>query len=391
MISNFMILIIPQWTTPSISMIQMGYSYGQDDVPLMCFNGPKTFQLGWFPSHYETLVFPNFSWSGGLYHSLDQSSIPPTGKMVIKIPGFVTSSGTSTEYLDYYVSFNRANGNNIGTQEASNKVVIHTSQNDAFTYAPKSKLVSVLSAGGDFQFTVRDIPVTVTVSPTIDLSVRTPHATITIVSGTPSPTSFSFAPSMSIAPSSSPSVLVPVPSSSPSSSQSPSSSFYGIKTPYIGGTYWAASKGGIMFDITATQDIAIIRLDIKLFYVNFPGFNSATDIEIYTKVGSYKGYQASMSSWTKHMDRTTINPPNVDDVDSLFLTPLKSDIFNPIVVPGGATVAIFITNRDANNYIEMSHLSSAAEHTSGDGEIKVETGTFQKYEEFSGSENDARW
>ena len=69
----------------------MGYSYGDDDGPLMCFNGPKTYQLNWFPNHYTTLTAPDYNWSGNLYHSLDENSIPSGGMMVIKVPGFTTT------------------------------------------------------------------------------------------------------------------------------------------------------------------------------------------------------------------------------------------------------------------------------------------------------------
>ncbi|KAI2503877.1 Gametolysin peptidase M11 [Fragilaria crotonensis] len=33
----------------------MGYSYGNDDGPIMCFNGPKTWQLGWFSEYHVDL------------------------------------------------------------------------------------------------------------------------------------------------------------------------------------------------------------------------------------------------------------------------------------------------------------------------------------------------
>lgn len=110
----------------------MGYSYSGDDTPKMCFNGPKTFQLNWFPTHYKTLAFPDYNWSGNLYHSLDANNIGATDMMIIKIPGFTSSY--SSEYLDYYVSFNKYSGENSGTYEARNKVAVHSSQSETFVW-----------------------------------------------------------------------------------------------------------------------------------------------------------------------------------------------------------------------------------------------------------------
>jgi len=360
----------------------MGYSYSDDDGPLMCFNGPKTFQLNWFPDHCKTLTNLDYNWAGNLYHPLDESSIPSGDMMVIKIPGF---SGYSSDYLDYFISFNKKSGQNIGTKEAINKVAIHISQTNQYVWAPKSKLVVELAAGGSFEFTALNIIVVVDVSD-INLSANPPYATVSINSGTESP-SLSIVPSLSNMPSQFPSTFPSVmPSPVNGISLAPTSEYTQLYTNFLYGEFYAASKSGIMFDIVATEDIVITRFDIDLFYVNYDGLTFPTDVEIYTKEGSHKGYEANMAVWTQHMDTTTVDPPDVYDVSTLGLTPLKPDILPPIIIGQDTTVSVFITNIDANNFIEMAYSSSAIDYS--DDAITVETGYFQKYEDFVGNDED---
>ncbi len=369
----------------------MGYSYSGDDTPLMCFNGPKTYQLKWFETHHKTLTYPNYNWLGTIYHSLDADNLALTDVMIVKIPGF--SEGTRSEdYLDYYVSFNKYSGQNIGTKEARDKVAIHSSQTETYVWAPKSKLLAELGVGQQFEFTALGIDVIVEVT-AIDTTSNTPSATLTITSGTEAP-SQSFVPTMTISPSQEPSISPSVmPSPVNGISQSPTTEYYTLFCNFLSGDFWAASKGGIMFDITATEDIMISRLDIDLFWVNdYSGDNFSTDVEIYTKSGTYVGFEQLIGSWTKHMDTTTVQPPYFDDPSTLGLTPLNSDVLSPIIVPGGTTLSIFITNRDAKNFIEMAYSSSTAtDYTSDDGVVTIKTGIFQKYAEFSGEENDGFW
>lgn len=352
----------------------------------MCFNGPKTFQLNWFPSHYTTLTTPDYNWSGNLYHSSD--SIGTNDMMVIKIPGF--TSTRSSSYLDYYVSFNKYSGANSGTIEARNKVAVHSSQTEDYVWAPKSKLVAELGVDEEFEFTALSVDVVVKVT-AIDTTANPPYATVTIASGTEAP-SLSFVPSASLVPSQGPSLS---PSTMPSPvngiTPSPTSELYSLTTNFLVGEFWAAAESGIMFDVTVTEDTVITRLDIDLFYVNFGGFTFPTNIEIYTKAGSYVGYQANSAAWMKHMDRTTVLPPDFDDVSTFGLTPLMPDVLSPIVIPGGTTLAIFITNLDTNNFIEMAYSSTAIDYVSDDGVVTVETGLFQMYDEFTGEDNDGLW
>ena len=118
----------------------MGYSYDLDDGPIMCFNGPKTWQLGWFTNRHVTLSSGSFSWSGNLVGFTDYSNTGTDDKMIIRMDASTT---------DYYVSFNRATGINEGTREASNQVVVHSKSGSADAYGA-SELLAKLSEGNSY-------------------------------------------------------------------------------------------------------------------------------------------------------------------------------------------------------------------------------------------------
>ncbi|KAI2502870.1 hypothetical protein MHU86_11617 [Fragilaria crotonensis] len=116
----------------------MGYSYKEDDSPAMCFNGPKTWQLGWFSDYHVDL--PNasgISWTGSLVGFAEKANAAPTDKMIIRIQGSVN---------DTYVSFNRRIGINSGTKKGADEVLVAiraTGLNYALSY-----LVAKLSGNG---------------------------------------------------------------------------------------------------------------------------------------------------------------------------------------------------------------------------------------------------
>jgi hypothetical protein len=113
----------------------MGYSYSQDDSPVMCFNGPKNWQLGWY-SDRQVALSSGSSWTGKVYGISDYESSSSDDAVVIKI-----SSSPNT-----YVSFNRQAGISAGTYEGGNQVLVHTKNNDPFNYG-QSSLVAKLSEG----------------------------------------------------------------------------------------------------------------------------------------------------------------------------------------------------------------------------------------------------
>ena len=109
----------------------------------MCFNAPKTWQLGWFSNHHVSLDYsasPN--WVGDLIGQADYAS-SSSKMMIIRITGMGAS--------DYYVSFNRRSNHNSGTQEGANQVLVH--KRDPGTGYKVSTLLAKLNAGGTYTIT----------------------------------------------------------------------------------------------------------------------------------------------------------------------------------------------------------------------------------------------
>lgn len=99
----------------------MGFSYGYDDFPKMCFNSAKSWQLGWYSDKtavFDPMAIP--SWTGDLV-GIANYDIAASNPVILKIE--------STTKIDYYISFNRQSGMNIETQEAGNQVLV-TSQGE---------------------------------------------------------------------------------------------------------------------------------------------------------------------------------------------------------------------------------------------------------------------
>jgi len=124
----------------------MGYSYNQDEGPVMCFNAAKNFQLGWYNNGEETITplqsnAEKTFFDGRLigiaeYDLIDTASID---KAIVQITGYGN---------DYYVSFNSRKGINSGTQEGGNQVLVH-SRSPGQGYST-STLVAKLSSGQEY-------------------------------------------------------------------------------------------------------------------------------------------------------------------------------------------------------------------------------------------------
>ena len=113
----------------------MGYSYIDDEGPVMCFNGPKNWQLGWY-SDRQLSVSSGSSWSGRVYGISDYQSSSNGDAVVIKID-------TSP---NLYVSYNRITGISAGSLEAGNQVLIHEKAEGPSSYG-RSYLIAKLSEG----------------------------------------------------------------------------------------------------------------------------------------------------------------------------------------------------------------------------------------------------
>lgn len=98
----------------------MGYSYDDDDIPLMCFNAAKNFQLGWYTNGHKELQGAAKIWSGKLFGIVDYKGpdyVYPANEAII-----IRSHGSPD---DYYVSFNRGAEFNSGTLEGRDQVLVH--------------------------------------------------------------------------------------------------------------------------------------------------------------------------------------------------------------------------------------------------------------------------
>lgn len=121
----------------------MGYSYGSDDGPRMCFNAAKSFQLGWYSNNVQTVTLTSglgqsYTLVGIVNYPNDTSN---ENKVVLKV-----ETGTPN---DYYINFNRRTGFNSGTQEGGDQVTIVLQGGDGVNYS-QSDLLAKLSAGGSY-------------------------------------------------------------------------------------------------------------------------------------------------------------------------------------------------------------------------------------------------
>ncbi len=148
----------------------MGFTYGASDAPIMCFNAPKGWQLGWYTNGQETVTT---SWSGKLYGIADYSNIAHTDRVILQML-------SDTE--EWYVSFNRKSGINSQTQEGGDQVLVH--RRAIGTGLVQSFLVRKMNAGD--QYTGAPLDITVDY---INLSASPPFASVKIgIKLTPSPT-----------------------------------------------------------------------------------------------------------------------------------------------------------------------------------------------------------
>jgi hypothetical protein len=97
-------------------MFLQGYGYSSDETPKMCFNGPKSWQLGWYSDYHVDLSTNNYSWSGDLVGFAEKDN---TNMMIIRIQD-------ATKNTDTYVHFNRKIGINSETKEGGNQVLVST-------------------------------------------------------------------------------------------------------------------------------------------------------------------------------------------------------------------------------------------------------------------------
>eukprot|EP00536_Pseudo-nitzschia_multiseries_P010548 jgi/Psemu1/26265/gm1.26265_g len=141
----------------------MGYSYNDDDGPMMCFNAAKNYQIGWYDLQKQSidpLSGPDsktFIFTGVGDYKTDGSN---KAKLItLRIEQYGYNNG-----IDYYIGYNRQSGPNTGTQSAADKIVIFKKYGQPDLYGSSTR-VADLSVGEkyvieNFKDTIYDVHIT---------------------------------------------------------------------------------------------------------------------------------------------------------------------------------------------------------------------------------------
>lgn len=106
----------------------------------MCFNAPKSWQLGWYSDKHQEVTASSGCTEVSLHGIADYESVLG-GTVIVRIQD-------SEE--EWYVSFNRKNGINSGTVEGGDQVLVHKqSSGTGYGYA-QSYLMAKLDEGGTY-------------------------------------------------------------------------------------------------------------------------------------------------------------------------------------------------------------------------------------------------
>merc|ERR1712226_39401 len=131
----------------------MGYSYNYDDIPAMCFNSAKSYQLGWYPEQMlsvNPLALPGGSQQYTLNGVVDYGD--SDGYVTIRLE----YEGDKQDGIDYYIGFNRQTDFNFQTQTGGNQVQIVEKVSDyGLRDGPgQSWLLESLGAGEQFEWDI---------------------------------------------------------------------------------------------------------------------------------------------------------------------------------------------------------------------------------------------
>lgn len=310
----------------------MGSLYGLENAPEMCFNGAKSFQMGWYDDKVVTVAPFSSSWSGRVGGICDYQN-PKTETVVLKI-----ETGTDE---DYFVNFNRRNGINSGTREGGNQVLVTKQGTNGVGYSV-SYLQAKLTSGRSFtipNFGESGRPVYIKVDQ-INLNSSPAYADVSVEMGCTSDSDCQrdamFAcPSYCSTRTNTCEVKTGCDcdatcnASTEDMFQCPSDCLDSkvMETTKSGGNM----NDGSMFDIVAKNEVQITSFDIDTLdhgeYIN---------AYVYTKVGGYSGHELKPERW-KHIQTARIASLGENELTRLPKLP------NPIVIPAGGRQAFYIT------------------------------------------------
>ena len=147
----------------------MGSGFNEEEGALICYNGAKSWQLGWYASRNHIYNVADGIWNGRLIGVVDYGNGDDiTSKAILKLPSS----------RDYYVLFNRVAS---GTIESMNRVIITRAGNDRGGGDIESDVIAKLGSGESFtipNFRLwESLEVTVN---SIDLNANPAYADVTI-------------------------------------------------------------------------------------------------------------------------------------------------------------------------------------------------------------------
>jgi hypothetical protein len=122
----------------------MGYSYSQDDGPVMCFNAAKSSRFSWYNN--KELSFDNESWSGKVVGLADYNVAAADHNVLLKI----RSKDGNNDAKTLSVTYNRKIGINSGTLEAGDQLMVVETETST-RYSP-STLLAKLSNGETYTY-----------------------------------------------------------------------------------------------------------------------------------------------------------------------------------------------------------------------------------------------
>jgi hypothetical protein len=118
----------------------MGYSYGNESAPKMCFNAAKNNQLGWYADK-TTIVTPSSAtgncFAGSLYGTAKY------GDAAAQTVGIKVNNPSSS--TDVYIMYNAQTGIQSGTQEGGNQVMVVTAGGEGNSYAVSTLVRKIIT------------------------------------------------------------------------------------------------------------------------------------------------------------------------------------------------------------------------------------------------------
>ena len=114
----------------------MGYATDEDDFPKKCFNGPRSWKLGWYSDRHTSFTYNLGAASTvNLIGASNYLSASGNDVVIIKLDASIT---------DYYITCNRQSGANSDTERGGDQVMItHKDYDDNYD---ASVLVAELNA-----------------------------------------------------------------------------------------------------------------------------------------------------------------------------------------------------------------------------------------------------